>query len=104
MNRQACSLFIEQNDVEKYLIEYRGNLLEQMKDIDYACAFKITDKLAILAIKDDRIDELKKAVPAIIFVNFRNKYVLQDTRRDIILILVIGIMVIFLDYVYLFEF
>ncbi|MDD6769352.1 S8 family peptidase [Inconstantimicrobium porci] len=79
MNRQACSLFIEQNDVEKYLIEYRGNLLEQMKDIDYACAFKITDKLAILAIKDDRIDELKKAVPAIIFVNFRNKYVLQDT-------------------------
>lgn len=79
MNRQSCGLFIDQDDIEKYLIEYRGNLLEQMVNIDYACAYKITDKLAILAVKGERLDELRQSVPAIIFVNFMNKFVLQDT-------------------------
>ena len=79
MDREPCSLFLDQEDTEKYLVEYRGNLLEQIKSVDYACAFKITDKLAIVAVKDDRIKELAKDVPAIIFVNFRNKYVLEGT-------------------------
>lgn len=77
MNRYTCNLFVDQEDIEEYLIEYRGNLLEQMKNIDYACVFKITNKLALLAVKGDRLDELRKDVPAIIFVNFRNKYVLE---------------------------
>ena len=79
MNRDVCNLFVEQDNVEEYLIEYRGDLLEQMKNIDYACAFTITNKLAIIAVKDDRLDELRSNVPAIIFVNFRNKYVLEGT-------------------------
>lgn len=79
MNRNNCNLFVEQQDVDEYLIEYRGNLLEEMKNIDYACAFKITNKLALLAVKDDRLDELRKNVPSIIFVNIRKKYVLEGT-------------------------
>lgn len=82
MNRITCNFFVDQEDVEEYLIEYRGNLLEQMKNIDYACVFKITNKLAILAVKGDRLEELRKAVPAIIFVNFRNKYVLEGTSTS----------------------
>ena len=79
MNRETCNLFVDQEGTEEYLIEYRGNLKEQMKDIDYACVFEITKKLAILVVKGDRLDELRKRVPAIIFVNFRNKYVLEST-------------------------
>ena len=79
MNRDACNLFVGQENVEEYLIEYRGDLLEQIKNIDYACAFIITNKLAIIVVKDDRLDELRSDVPAIIFVNFRNKYVLEGT-------------------------
>lgn len=79
MNRTICNLFLEQEGVEEYLIEYRGNILEQMKNIDYACVFTITSKLAIIGVKDNRLDELRKNVPAIIFVNFRYKYVLEGT-------------------------
>jgi len=79
LNRKACNLFADQEDVEEYLIEYRGNLSEQMSKIDYACAFKVTNKFALLAVQGDRLEELRKVVPAIIFVNFRNKYVLEST-------------------------
>ena len=79
MSINTCNLFVDQEDVEEYLIEYRGNILEQMKNIDYACVFKITDKLALLAVKGDRLNELRNEVPAIIFVNPRNKYVLEGT-------------------------
>ncbi|MDD6793941.1 MAG: S8 family peptidase, partial [Clostridiaceae bacterium] len=84
MDRETCKLFIDEDDTEKYLIEYRGNLLEQMQNIDYACAFTITDKLAILAVKGDRLDEVRAAVPAIIFVNFRNIYVLEGTSTSFV--------------------
>ncbi|MFU7515377.1 S8 family peptidase [Clostridium sp. HCS.1] len=82
MNRNTCNLFIDQDDVEEYLIEYRGNILEQMKNIDYACVFRVTSKLALLAVKGDRLEELRKNVPAIIFVNFRNMYVLEGTSVE----------------------
>lgn len=82
MNRDTCNLFIDQENVETYLVEYRGDLLEQIKNIDYACAFKITNKLAMIAVKDNRLEELRKEIPAIIFVNFRNKYVLEGTSTS----------------------
>jgi len=82
VNRNTCNLFIDQDDVEEYLIEYRGNILEQMKNIDYACVFRVTSKLALLAVKGDRLEELRKNVPAIIFVNFRNMYVLEGTSVE----------------------
>ena len=82
MNRNTCNLFIDHDDVEEYLIEYRGNLLEQMKNINYACVFEVTSKLALLAVKGDRLEELRKNVPAIIFVNFRNMYVLEGTSVE----------------------
>ena len=79
MNINTCNLFVDQEGIEEYLIEYRGNILEQMKNIDYGGVFKITDKLALLAVKGDRLNELRKEVPAIVFVNLRNKYVLEGT-------------------------
>lgn len=79
MDRINCSSFLEEEDVNEYLIEYRGDLLEQLSKIDYACAFEITNRLAILIVKAGRLYDLKETVPAIIFVNFKNKYVLQGT-------------------------
>ena len=55
MDSAACKLFIQEEDTEKYLIEYRGNLLEQIQNIDYACASIITNKLAILVVKGDKL-------------------------------------------------
>lgn len=79
MNRDVCNFYTDIESEEKYLVEYRGDLLGQIKNVDYACAAKITDKLAIISVKNGRMDELVKDVPAIIFVNFSNKYVLEGT-------------------------
>lgn len=74
-----CNLFINQEDVEEYLVEYRGDLSKQVENIEYACAFIINTKLAIIAVQIGKLDELRKEVPAIIFINFRNIYVLEST-------------------------
>lgn len=69
----------EDSEVYEYLIEYRGDFIGQIKKVDYAHGYIVNKKFAIVYVTGDRINELKKDVPAILFVNFRNIFVLEGT-------------------------
>lgn len=81
-NKSKCNNLIYSENRYEYLIEYRGNFLEQMEKVDYACGYIITEKFAIVYIEGDRVYELAKAVPAILFVNYRSVFVLEGTSVE----------------------
>lgn len=62
-----------------YLIEYRGAYLEQMKKIDYACGYTINESFGILIAKPNDLNKIKVEVPAIILIDFREMYVIQES-------------------------
>lgn len=62
-----------------YLIEYRGNFLEEIDKVDYACGYTITDKYGIVIVKGERMEELLAAVPSILFVKLRSIFILEKT-------------------------
>lgn len=65
-------------DYIHYVVEYRGNFEEQINKVDYAWGVSVTDTLGIVAIQSNDIDRLRRDVPAIIFIETRSVYVLQD--------------------------
>ena len=70
-------------DYLHYVIEYRGNFEEQINKVDYAWGVSVTDTLGIVAIESKDIDRLRRDVPAIIFIEARSIYVLQDIDTSI---------------------
>lgn len=75
-----CDIYSE-NKYE-YLVEYRGNIIEDMENVDYACAYIINEKLAIVSVLDDRIEELQKEVPSILLVNYRSMFVVEGVNGN----------------------
>lgn len=69
----------EDIEMYEYLIEYRGDFKGQIKKIEYAHGYIINKKFAVVYVNGDRINELVKEVPSILFVNFRNIFVLEGT-------------------------
>lgn len=74
---RKCSGFLDEN-LEHYLIEYRGAFKEQINKLDYACGDTFTDTLGAIAVRGKDLNRLRKDVPAIIFIESRSIYVLQD--------------------------
>lgn len=68
-DKSKCNELIYSDNRYEYLIEYIGNFLEEIEKLDYACVYVITEKFAIAYIDGDRIYELVKEVPSILFVN-----------------------------------
>ena len=77
MNSRKCKKYLEEN-YESYLVEYRGDFIEQINKVDYACGDTITDTLAVVAVQSKDLSRLRKDVPAINFIEVRSLYVLQD--------------------------
>ncbi|GKX67762.1 S8 family peptidase [Inconstantimicrobium mannanitabidum] len=75
---QKRKLFYSEN-TPNFLVEYRGNLKEQIDKVSYAVGDIITETIAVIAVAEDDLDRLLKDVPAIIFVDFRAMFVLEDT-------------------------
>lgn len=74
---RACSSFLDEN-FEHFVIEYRGTFKEQIDKLDYACGDTITDTLGVIAVRENQLNKLRIDVPAIIFIETRSIYVLQD--------------------------
>lgn len=77
MRISTCKYYLDEN-APGYLVEYRGDFKAQIDKVDYACGDIITDTLAVISVSEDKIDRLRKDVPAIIFIEARSIYTLQD--------------------------
>ncbi|EHJ00116.1 peptidase S8 and S53 subtilisin kexin sedolisin [Clostridium sp. DL-VIII] len=71
-----CNLYY--TDSPNYLVEYRGNFKEEIDKVSYACGDIITNTIGIVSTSPENIDRLKKDVPAIMYIDFRRRFVLQD--------------------------
>lgn len=71
--------YINNPEYPAYLIEYRGDFLGEMKNIDYACGYTINDKYGILLVRPEDLSRIRKEVKSILLVDFRDMYVLQET-------------------------
>ena len=69
-------------NTEGYLVEYRGKFKDQIDKVDYAYGNAITDTLAVVSVKEEDIERLKLDVPAIIYIEVRSPYVLQDISPE----------------------
>lgn len=72
-----CKDYLDPN-APGYIVSYKGNFMDQMDKIGYACGNVITNTLAVVSVREDDIERLKKDVPSIIFVEPKTMYVLQD--------------------------
>jgi len=76
-NTRDCKSYYDP-DTANFLIEYRGNFKEQIDKVPYACGDIITESIGIISVADENLQQLRRDVPTIIFVDFRNIFVLQD--------------------------
>lgn len=65
-------------DSPDYLVEYRGNLKEELEKIPYACGDAITDTLGVVSTPPQYLKQLRKDVPSILYIQTRVPYVLQE--------------------------
>lgn len=65
-------------DAPAFLVEYRGNFLEEMSKISYGIGSIITDTLALVSIPLEFKEQLRKDVPSITFISPRSVFLLQD--------------------------
>lgn len=72
-----CNSYYDPNS-ESFLVEYRGNFKEQIDKVSYACGDIISDRIAIVSIKAENIDQLLIDVPSISFYDFRTMFVLEQ--------------------------
>lgn len=79
MPEDKCSFFNDTEESYEYLIEYRGNFIEEISKLDYACGYKINNKYAVLLVIGDRVEDVIRDVPSVLFVNYRSICVLNST-------------------------
>lgn len=72
-----CELYYLE-DTLNYLVEYRGNFKEQIDRLDYACGDIINETIGVISLYERDLNRLLIDVPAIIYVDFRATYVLQN--------------------------
>lgn len=63
---------------DKYIVEYTGDLKKGMQAVDYADYYILNNRIAIIAVEFERLQELRDEVPQIAYVDFRYMYVLSD--------------------------
>ena len=78
MEKNFSDYDFKRGDRQGFVIEYRGNFKEQIDKIDYAFGYPITDTLAIGAVEMSKLPQLLKDVPAIKFIEAKNRYTLQE--------------------------
>lgn len=77
-NVNTCPYFYN-SEYASYLVEYRGDFMGQIEKVNYACGYLINNKLAGIILKEYDIKRITKDVPAILFIEFRNLFILEET-------------------------
>lgn len=73
---KECNLYYE--DSPSFLVEYRGNLKEEIDKISYACGDIITSTIGVISTPYQYLEQLVRDVPSITYIDPRSMYVLQD--------------------------
>jgi subtilisin family serine protease len=73
---RECKLYYE--DSPNFLVQYRGNFLEEMNNISYACGDIITNNIGVVSTGEENIDKLLSDVSSIVYIDHRCMFVLQD--------------------------
>lgn len=73
-----CTNMYANPDYQHFVVEYRGNILEQVSKYEYLCAAILNSQYAIIAIKPSDLARARKDIPAIVSINFRTMHVLQQ--------------------------
>ena len=73
-----CTNMYTNPDYQHFVVEYRGNILEQVSKYEYLCAAILNRQYAIIAIKPSDLARARKDIPAIVSINFRTMHVLQQ--------------------------
>ena len=64
---------------ESYIVEYTGDILEEMKNIDYATVFIADEEYAIVSVQKGKEEQLLKDVSDIVYRSVRYRYTLNQT-------------------------
>ena len=83
MVNDRYNFYYNQNN-ESYLIEYKGNFKEQIDKVDYAIGNIVTETLGIITVENKNLNRLLIDVPAIIYVDIRLMFVLEDISPNYI--------------------
>ncbi len=73
---------INSSDIYKYLVEYRGDLIGQVKKIPNIYASIINRKYAVISAVGDIINDVKDRIPAILFISYISVFVLEGTSAN----------------------
>ncbi|MGL4773822.1 MAG: S8 family peptidase, partial [Clostridium sp.] len=61
-----------------YFIEYRGDFLNEINQINYACGDVLNKVFAVIAVKPEELGRLLKDVPSIKVVEFEGRFILEE--------------------------
>lgn len=67
-------------ELSSFLVQYNGDILQQLNSVSYAFGNIINDKLAIVICRYEDIEKLKNDVPSIIYIDKYNVFVLEDVN------------------------
>lgn len=76
--RKNCDEFIKNNNYNKFVIEYRGDILEEVKDNPDVCVEIINYYLAELYIKKGKTAEVIAATKSIAYIEIDSVFVLEE--------------------------
>jgi len=74
---QCGQRYLSQN-YESYIAEYNGDIINQLNQVDYACAFIVGNQIIILIVENGRLSDLLRDVPALVFVERNDLYSLTQ--------------------------
>lgn len=77
-NNQIYKNYYNEN-APGFVVEYVGDFKGQIDKVNYAFGDIITKNLAVVSVEEKNIERLRRDVPAIVFIEARGLYVLQDT-------------------------
>lgn len=72
---------IRQNEnikYNRYLIEYDGDIVNKMKDIDYADVFILDEDYAVLIVQDGKEEQIEKTLKEIVYIEMNYIFSLTD--------------------------
>jgi len=78
VNIPQCGQRYLSENYESYIAEYNGDIINQLNQVDYACAFIVGNQIIILVVENGRLSDLLRDVPALVFVERNDLYSLTQ--------------------------
>ncbi|WP_454052518.1 S8 family peptidase [Clostridium sp. Marseille-Q7071] len=74
---QCGNLYLNDN-YESYVASYVGDIISELNNIDYACAFIVGFNMAVVVVERGRVNELRSVSKTIVYLERNNLYSLTE--------------------------